>query len=74
MIRKLLTAALAGAFVVGVGGCGERPQVIDYKQGQYQGKPDSAPYDSTQFNGNKAEWERAIKTRNQNQNEYKRTS
>ena len=74
MIRKLLTAALAGAFIVGVGGCGERPQVIDYKQGQYQGKPDSAPYDSTQFNGNKAEWERAIKTRNQNQNEYKRTS
>ena len=74
MIRKLLTAALAGAFIVGVGGCGERPQVIDYKPGQYQGKPDSAPYDSTQFNGNKAEWERAIKTRNQNQNEYKRTS
>jgi hypothetical protein len=69
-----LAVALAGAFVVGVAGCGERPQVIEYKQGQYQGKPDSAPYDSTQFNGNKAEWERAIKTRNQNQNEYKRTS
>ena len=74
MIRKLLAVALVGAFVVGVGGCGGRPQVIDYKQGKYQGKPDSAPYDSTQFNGNKAEWERAIKTRNQNQNEYKRTS
>ncbi len=74
MSNRLLAVALAGAFVVGVAGCGERPQVIEYKQGQYQGKPDTAPYDSTQFSGNKAEWERAIKTRNQNQNEYKRTS
>jgi hypothetical protein len=24
-------------------GCGERPQVVDYKQGQYQGKPDQPP-------------------------------
>ena len=27
----------------------------------------------TTFNGNKADWERAIKQRNQNQNEYRRT-
>ena len=73
-MKKLLAVALAGAFAGGIAGCGERPQVIEYKQGQYQGKPDSAPYDSTQFKGNKAEWERAIRTRNQNQNEYKRTS
>ena len=25
-------------------GCGERPQVIEYKQGKYQGKPDQPPY------------------------------
>lgn len=69
-------AAIAGSAmaVLMLAGCGERPQVIEYKQGKYQGKPDTTPYDSTQFSGNKAEWERAIKTRNQNQNEYKRTS
>ena len=74
MIKPIVAIACGIAFAVGLGGCGERPQVIDYKQGKYQGKPDTKPYDSTQFSGNKAEWERAIKTRNQNQNEYKRTS
>ena len=53
-------------------GCGERPQVVTYKQGNYQGKPDTPPYEGAPFNGNKSEWERAIKTRAQNQNEYKR--
>ena len=33
-------------------GCGERPQVIDYKQGKYQGKPDEPPA-RRPFNGNK---------------------
>ena len=33
---------------------------------------DTPPYDSTMFNGNKQAWENAIKTRQQNQNEYKR--
>ena len=68
----LIVAAVA--VVLGVAGCGERPQVVDYKQGTYQGKPDTPPYDAAPFNGNKTEWERAIKARNQNQNEYKRTS
>jgi hypothetical protein len=67
-------AALGALVAVGLAGCGERPQVIDYKQGKYQGKPDTPPYDAAPFSGNKAEWERSIKTRNQNQNEYKRTS
>ncbi len=52
--------------------CGERPQVVDYKQGKYQGKPDTQPWANAPFNGNKDEWERAIKNRNQGQNEYKR--
>ena len=53
-------------------GCGERPQVIDYKQGKYQGKPDELPYAAAPFNGNKDMWERDIRNRTQNQNEYKR--
>jgi hypothetical protein len=64
----------AFAFVVLAGlalaGCGERPQVIDYKQGSYQGKPDTPPYSNAPFNGDKAEWERTLTARNQGQNEY----
>jgi uncharacterized lipoprotein len=52
--------------------CGERPQVVNYKQGTYQGKPDTPPYMNPPFNGDKAAWERALATRAQAQNEYKR--
>jgi hypothetical protein len=67
-------AAIAGSAmaVLMLAGCGERPQVIDYKQGKYQGKPDQAPYAAAPFNGDKAMWERDIKNRTQNQNEYRR--
>lgn len=76
MKRRFLSlagASLAVAVGAGVAGCGERPQVIDYKQGKYQGKPDEAAYASAPWNGNKKEWELALAARNQNQNEYKRT-
>jgi hypothetical protein len=62
------------ALALGLAACGERPQVIDYKQGKYQGKPDQPAWDSAKFNGNRTEYELAIKQRNQNQNEYKRTN
>ena len=55
-----------------VAGCGEGTQVTVYKQGRYQGKPDTAPWDNTQFKGDKVAWETAIKNRNQIQNEYSR--
>jgi hypothetical protein len=74
MNKPIVAAAAGAALAVLLAGCGERPQVIEYKQGKYQGRPDTQPYDSATFKGDKAEWERAIKTRNQNQNEYKRTS
>jgi uncharacterized lipoprotein len=68
--------------VIGVGlaavallaACSERPQVVQYKQGTYQGKPDSPPYANAPFNGDQKVWESAIHTRNQAQNEYKRTN
>lgn len=69
---KLAAAAVAAALVVGLAGCGERPQVVQYKQGKYQGKPDQPAYATAPWNGNKQEWEQALATRNQNQNEYKR--
>ncbi len=64
--------AAGAALVLLIAGCGERPQVIDYKQGKYQGKPDQAPYAAAPFNGNKELWDRDIRNRTQYQNEYKR--
>ena len=73
--RALLTlSAIAVVCASVVAGCGERPQVIDYKQGQYQGKPDQRPWDSAQFKGDQRAWELALKDRAQSQNEYKRTN
>ena len=53
---------------------GERPQDITYKQGTYQGKPDSRPWDNEPFKGDQKAWELALKDRAQSQNEYKRTN
>jgi hypothetical protein len=68
------TAGLAAFAVVAllVAGCGERPQVVNYKQGKYQGKPDTPAYASAPYNGNRQQWDNAIDTRAQHQNEYVR--
>jgi hypothetical protein len=66
----ILAAALALPWVMA--GCGERSSVTVYKQGQYQGKPDKQPWDNDQFKGDKLAWERAIKARNDIQNETTR--
>ncbi len=66
-------AVLAEAIAAGaLAGCGERPNVTVYKQGKYQGKPDNVPWASAPFNNNQVEWEKAIKARNNGQNEYVR--
>jgi hypothetical protein len=71
MIASKFIAACAAAIVaVLVTGCGDKPVI--YKQGQYQGKPDTPPWDNAQFKGNQVEWEKAIKARNQGQDEYTR--
>jgi len=72
MIGRIAAVAAGIAIAVGLAGCGERPQVIEYKQGKYQGKPDEPPYAAAPFNGDQAKWERDIRNRTQNQNEYKR--
>lgn len=70
-MRTLFLTMLAAVTLLGLAGC-ERPQVVSYKQGEYQGKKDTPVYDSPQFNNSESDWERAIKARNQKQNEYKR--
>ena len=73
MTRVVAFTALA-ALLLGLAACTERPQVVKYKQGTYQGKPDTPPYQNPPYNGDRAAWERAVATRAQNQNEYKRTN
>ena len=64
--------AIGACTALMLAGCGERPQVITYKQGTYQGKPDQKPYAGSPFDGNQQAWDNALRTRNQAQNEYKR--
>jgi len=71
-MNKLMLAAVIGALATVVAGCGEKQPVTVYKQGQYQGKPDTRPWDNDQFKNDRAAWEKAIKARNGEQNEYSR--
>ena len=82
MPSKLILAGAAIAVALALSACGEREQVIVYKQGKYQGKPDTKPwendpgaslYTSSKWSkGDRTSWESALKTRNLGQNEYTR--
>jgi ABC-type uncharacterized transport system auxiliary subunit len=65
-MRAILFALVT--FSALLGGCGQEQQ----QTGVYQGKADAAPWDSPQWGGAQAEWERAIQARTANQNEYAR--
>ena len=71
-MRKPLLIAIAVALPLVAAGCGEKPTVTVYKQGQYQGKSDTRPWEGEPFKGDKVAWEKAVKARNGNQNEYAR--
>jgi hypothetical protein len=71
MIRPIGVLVVASALALALAACGERPQVVNYKQGTYQGKPDTPPYANAPFNDNKDEWERSINARQQAQSEYR---
>ena len=70
VVRIVSSALVIAAFAIA--GCGEKPNVTIYKQGQYQGKPDNVPWQSQPFNNSQADWDKAIKARNARQNEYAR--
>jgi hypothetical protein len=81
-MRLLLTVAAAALLAVGVSACGERSQVVVYKQGKYQGKPDGRPWDNDPpvpelrggkwTKGDRTSWEDEIKNRQLAQHEHKR--
>ena len=75
MSRQFLIAAIAAAFAASLAGCGEPDkEPLAYKRGQYQGKPDTRPWENEPFKGDQKAWELALKDRAQAQNEYKRTN
>jgi hypothetical protein len=77
MRRVTLGAAVFA--VLFLAGCGEEQQVTVYKQGKYQGKPDTQPWSSappaeqlrgsTWNKGDRASWDTAITQRAMAQNE-----
>jgi hypothetical protein len=78
MSARAVAVALVAAFgLVALSGCSEKPQQVAFKQGKYQGKPDTRPWDNSPLaiggpkwsKGDKASWEEEIKTRNRSQNE-----
>ena len=81
-MRRLLAAALVVGLAAGLAACGEQEQVVVYKQGKYQGKPDSRPWDNAPVaaelrgaswtQGDRASWETSIKRRQLGQHEHKR--
>ena len=71
MMKKIVIAVSAA--LLGLAAC-EKSQVISYKQGKYQGKTDSQPWENDQFKGDKVAWEKAVKARNLGQNEYRRAN
>ena len=81
-MRLVFTVVAAAFLSLGIAGCGENTQVTVYKQGKYQGKPDSRPWDNDSpvaelhggkwTKGNQASWEEQIKNRQLAQHEHKR--
>ena len=75
-------AVLVAVAALGVAGCGEKEQVVVYKQGKYQGKPDNRSWDNEPpaaelrggkwTKGDRTSWEEAVKQRQLAQNEYRR--
>ncbi|MFN2646263.1 MAG: hypothetical protein ABR570_14840 [Burkholderiales bacterium] len=78
----MMRLALVIVAALMVGACGEKEQVVVYKQGKYQGKPDNRSWDNDApvaelrggkwTKGDRASWEESIKQRQTAQNEYQR--
>ncbi len=70
MMRLSLIPALALTLTA----CAEAPQDVAHKSGKYAGKVDAKAYEEGPQKMTRAEWERALRTRADNQNEYKRVN
>ena len=60
------------AAVAALSACSERPQVVNYSAGHYSGKPDSRPWESAAYGGDKAAWQSDMRARAHKQTEIGR--
>jgi hypothetical protein len=71
---RIALSLCAVAAIFALVGCGEKPQVALNEPGQSAAKPDDKPFGpGTQF-ADRAAWERSLRARADNQNEYKRVN
>jgi hypothetical protein len=63
-----------GALVMGalLSACSEQPQVVEYKAGSYSGKPDTRPWESDAYKGDKAMYQSDLRARAHKQTEIGR--
>jgi hypothetical protein len=74
MMKSINLLIAIGAAAAVLSGCGETPQTNVAKAGQSAAKLDDKPFGpDTQF-ADRAAWERHMRSRADNQNEYKRTN
>jgi len=81
-MKKILFMMILAGLALSAAGCGEADQVVVYKQGKYQGKPDGLPWNSDSpvaellggkwTKGDQKSWEEQIKQRQLGQHEHKR--
>ena len=74
LLLSLRVTLAALAVVALLSACGEQPQTVTAKPGQSAAKPDDKPYNNDQFKNDRAAWERTLRARADNQNEYKRVN
>jgi starvation-inducible outer membrane lipoprotein len=70
----MMRLALIPAVALGLAACAEAPQDVAHKGGKYAGKVDAKPFEEGPQKMTRAEWERAMRTRADHQNEYKRVN
>jgi hypothetical protein len=74
MMKPLNLLIVVTAVAAALTGCGETPQTNVAKAGQSAAKLDDKPYENDKFKGNREEWQKALRSRADNQNEYKRVN
>lgn len=74
MMKSTILLIIVGALSAVLTGCGEAPQTNVAKAGQSAAKEGDKPYQNDLFKGNRDEWAKTLRSRADNQNEYKRVN
>ena len=71
-MRRLISFSAVLIVAIVLSGCKEPSQAVEYEDGRYAGKPDTPNWEGAAFDGNRENWEKEIRRRNQLQSEYTR--